>query len=414
MDQDLQSRMVSAGIGATRVGLKLGAAALFILAICSPAAAIKIGVLNDQTGPYSAHTGIGSVDAARMAIEDFGGSVLGAPIELVAADHQNKPDVGLVIARRWFDTEGVDVIVDVPTSSVALAVQQLVRDRQKLVLFSGPGASDLTGKACSPFGIAWTYDSYAISAAPVQAALQAGFKTWYFLTVDFAFGHAIERDATAAILAGGGQVIGTTRHPFNTADLSSFLLTAQNSKASIIGLANAGPDAVNSLKQAREFGIVAGGQKIAALLLSIIDVHALGLETAQGVLLTESFYWDQNEETRAWSKRFFDRNKKMPSMLQAGVYGAVTHYLKAVAAVGTGNSAEIRAAMAKLPINDFMTTDGQIRADGRVMRDFYVFEVKSPKESRAAWDYYKLVKTVPAALAAIPVSESQCDLLRSK
>jgi branched-chain amino acid transport system substrate-binding protein len=332
----------------------------------------------------------------------------------VAADHQNKPDVGLGIARRWFDTEGVDVIVDVPTSSVALAVQQLVRDRQKLVIFSGPGASDLTGKACSPFGIAWTYDSYAISAAPVQAALQAGFKTWYFLTVDFAFGHAMERDASAAIVAGGGKVIGTARHPFNTADLSSFLLTAQNSKASIIGLANAGPDAVNSLKQAREFGIGAGGQRIAAMLLSIVDVHALGLETVQGVLVTEAFYWDQNEQTRAWSKRFFDRNKKMPTMLQAGVYGAVTHYLKAVASAGTGSSADVRAAMAKLPINDFMTRDGQIRADGRVLRDFHVFEVKSPTESKGPWDYYKLVETISASRAAVPASESQCDLLRPK
>ena len=412
MDIDEGSCARSTGRGTVR--LTFCAAILLVLANVAPVAAIKIGVMNDQAGPYSSHTGVGSVDAARMAIEDFGGSVLGSPIELVAADHQNKPDVGLVIARRWFDTEGVDVIVDVPTSSVALAVQQLVRDRQKLVIFSGPGASDLTGKACSPFGIAWTYDSYAISAAPVQAALQAGFKTWYFLTVDFAFGHAMERDATAAIVAGGGSVVGTARHPFNTADLSSFLLTAQNSKASIIGLANAGPDAVNSLKQAREFGIVAGGQRIAAMLLSIVDVHALGLETAQGVLVTESFYWDQNEQTRAWSKRFFDRNKKMPTMLQAGVYGAVTHYLKAVVSAGTSNSADVRAAMARLPISDFMTRDGKIRADGRVLRDFYVFEVKSPKDSKAAWDYYKLVETVPASRAAIPIVESQCDLLRPK
>jgi len=385
----------------------------FVLA-ASPAAAIKIGVLNDQAGPYSSHTGSGSADAARMAIEDFGGSVLGAPIELVVADHQNKPDVGVTIVRRWFDTEGVDVIVDVPTSSVALAVQQLVRERQKLVLFSGPGASDLTGKACSPFGIAWTYDSYAISAAPVQAALQAGFKRWFFLTVDFAFGHAMERDATAAIVAGGGNVVGAVRHPFNAPDLSSFLLTAQNSKADIIGLANAGPDAVNLLKQAREFGIIAGGQKMVAMLLSIIDVHALGLDTAQGVLLTESFYWDLNGETRAWSKRFYDRNKKMPSMLQAGVYGAVTHYLKAVASTGSANASEVRAAMAKLPINDFMTKDGRIRADGRVLRDFYVFEAKAPSESKAPWDYYRLIKTVPAELAAIPANESPCELLRPK
>ena len=400
--------------GSNKIGLTFFAIASLVLFAGSPAAAIKIGVLNDQAGPYSSHTGVGSVDAARMAIEDFGGSVLGLPVELVVADHQNKPDVGLVIARRWLDTENVDLIVDVPTSSVALAVQQLVRERQKLVIFSGAGSSDLTGKACSPFGIAWTYDSYAISAAPVQAALQAGFKTWYFLTVDFAFGHAAERDATSAILAGGGNVLGTARHPFNTADLSSFLLTAQNSKASVIGLANAGPDTVNAIKQAREFGIVAGGQKIAALLLSIVDVHALGLDTAQGVLVTEPFYWDLTDETRAWSKRFFDRNKKMPTMIQAGVYGAVSHYLKAVASVGSSNSVDVRAAMARMPINDFMTRDGQIRGDGRVLRDFYVFEVKSPKQSQAPWDYYRLVETVPAVRAAVPVAESQCELLRSK
>jgi len=377
-------------------------------------AAVKIGVLNDQSGPYSEYTGAGSVDAARMAIEDFGGKVLGRSIELVAGDHQNKPDTALSIAKRWLDTQGVDVIVDVPTSSVALAVQNLMREKRKIVLFSGAGTSELTGKACSPYGIHWTYDSYSIAHAPVRAAMQSGLKSWYFITVDFAFGHAMQRDATAAIEAAGGKVLGAVRHPFNMPDFAAALLTAKNSNADIIGLANAGPDMINSLKQAREFGLPGEGQKIASLLMTVVDVHGLGLGVTQGALLTESFYWDMNEATRAWSKRFFERNRKMPTMIQAGVYGSVIHYLKAVEAAGSTDSDAVLQAMRKSPINDMMTRDGIIREDGRVLREFYVFEVKAPAASKGPWDYYKLVREIPAAEAAIPLSDSQCERVAGK
>lgn len=390
-------------------------AALIALLAAGPSmaqTAVKIGVLNDQSGPYSEYTGVGSVDAARMAIEDFGGKVLGQPVEILSGDHQNKPDTALSIAKRWLDTQGVDVIVDVPTSSVALAIQNLMRERKKIVLFSGAGTSELTGKACSPYGIHWTYDSYAIAHAPVRAAMQSGLKSWYFITVDFAFGHALQRDATAAIEAEGGKVLGAVRHPFNMPDFAAALLTAKNSNADIIGLANAGPDMINTLKQAREFGMPGEGQKIASLLMTVVDVHGLGLGVTQGALLTESFYWDMNEATRTWSRRFFERNRKMPTMIQAGVYGSVMHYLKAVAAAGSTDSDAVMQAMRKSPINDMMTRDGSIRADGRVLREFHVFEVKSPGASKAPWDYYKLVRTISPQEGALPLSESQCDLVK--
>jgi branched-chain amino acid transport system substrate-binding protein len=395
--------------------LRAGLVALIALLAAEPSlaqTAVKVGVLNDQSGPYSEYTGTGSVDAARMAIEDFGGKVLGQPIELVSGDHQNKPDTALSIAKRWLDTQGVDVIVDVPTSSVALAVQNLMREKKKIVLFSGAGTSELTGKACSPYGIHWTYDSYAIAHTPVRAAMQSGLKSWYFLTVDFAFGHALQRDATAAIEAAGGKVLGAVRHPFNMPDFAAALLTAKNANADIIGLANAGPDMINSLKQAKEFGLPGEGQKIASLLMTVVDVHGLGLGVTQGALLTESFYWDMNEASRAWSKRFFERNRKMPTMIQAGVYGSVTHYLKAVATSGSTDADVVMHAMRKSPINDMMTRDGLIREDGRVLREFYVFEVKAPAASKGPWDYYKLVRAVPAAEAAVPLGESQCELVK--
>lgn len=387
---------------------------VFALGSAPAAAKVKIGVLNDQSGQYSELTGSGSSDAARMAIEDFGGSVLGQPIELVIGDHQNKPDVGLNIARQWFDAQNVDVIVDIPTSSVALAIQNLARERRKIVIFSGAGTSELTGKSCSPYGFHWTHDSYATSGAPVRAAMRSGLKKWYFLTADFAYGHALQRDATAIIEAAGGKVLGAARHPFNTSDFAAMLLTAQGSKADIVGLANAGPDTTNSLKQAMEFGLSQnGGPKIAALLLTISEVHSLGLKVTQGTLLTESFYWDLDEGTRIWSQRFFKRNNsKMPTMFQAGVYSAVTHYLKAVTKAGTTNSDAVASAMRALPINDMMTKDGWIREDGRVMRDFYVFLVKEPDASKAPWDYYSVIQKVPAADAALPLSQSQCDLVK--
>jgi branched-chain amino acid transport system substrate-binding protein len=390
-------------------------ATLAVLLAAGPSIAqttVKIGVLNDQSGPYSEYTGAGSVDAARMAIEDFGGKALGQPIELVSGDHQNKPDTALSIARRWLDTQGVDVIVDVPTSSVALAIQNLMRERKKIVLFSGAGTSELTGKACSPYGVHWTYDSYAIAHAPVRAAMQSGLKSWYFVTVDFAFGHAMQRDATAAIEAEGGRVLGTVRHPFNMPDFSSTLLTAKGANPDIIGIANAGPDMINTLKQAREFGMPAEGQKIVAFLMTTTDVHGLGLKVTQGALATESFYWDLNEASRAFAKRFFERNRKMPTMIHAGVYGAVTHYLKAVATAGSTDSDVVMQAMRKAPINDMMTKDGTIREDGRVMREFHVFEVKAPGESKVPWDYYKLVRTISPQEGALPLNESQCDLVK--
>jgi branched-chain amino acid transport system substrate-binding protein len=400
-----------------RKGL-LWSAVLIGLLVAVPARAdkpgAKIGVLNDQSGPYAAHTGPGSVDAARMAIEDFGGKVLGGAIELITGDHQNKPDVGLNLARSWLDAQGVDVIVDVPASSVALAIQNLARERRKIVIYSGAGTSELTGKACSPYGIHWTHDTYAITKAPVHAAMQSGLKSWYFLTVDFAFGHAVQRDAIAAVEAAGGKVLGAVRHPFNMADFAAPLLTAKHAGAEIIGLANAGSDTTIALKQAREFGLPTEKQKLVALMLTLTDVHALGLPVAQGALLTEAFYWDLNEASRVWSQRFLTRNGKMPNMIHAGVYGAVTHYLKAVASAGTTNSDAVREAMGRLPINDMMTTDGRIREDGRVLRDFHVFEVKTPAASQRPWDYYKLVRTVPAAESAVPLSESQCDLAQMK
>ena len=390
-------------------------AALIALLTAAPSlaqTAVKVGVLNDQSGPYSEYTGAGSVDAARMAIEDFGGKALGQPIELLSGDHQNKPDTALSIAKRWLNTQGVDVIVDVPTSSVALAIQNLMRERRKIVLFSGAGTSELTGKACSPYGVHWTYDSYAIAHAPVRAAMQSGLKSWYFVTVDFAFGHALQRDATVAIEAEGGTVLGAVRHPFNMPDFSSTLLTAKGANPDIIGIANAGPDMINALKQAKEFGMPAEGQKIVAFLMTTTDVHGLGLKVARGALATESFYWDMNETTRAFAKRFFERNGKMPTMIHAGVYGAVMHYLKAVATAGSTDSDVVMQAMRKAPINDMMTRDGTIREDGRVMREFHVFEVKAPGESKAPWDYYKPVRTIPPQEGALPLSESQCDLVK--
>ncbi len=373
---------------------------------------VKIGVLNDQSSLYADLTGQGSVVAARMAVEDFGGKVLGQPVEIVFADHQNKPDVGSAIAQKWYDAESVDAITDVPTSSIALAVQQIAHDRNKIVLFSGPAASDLTGPKCSPTGVHWTYDTYALAHGTGAAVVKSGGDTWFFLTADYAFGHALDRDTAQVVEENGGKVLGRVNVPLNTADFSSFLLQAQGSKAKIIGLANAGGDTINSIKQAAEFGIVEGGQKLAGLLVFITDVHSLGLKTAQGLQLTEAFYWDQNDETRAWSKRFFDRKKQMPSMVQAGVYGAVSHYLKAVQAAGTKDSLKVMEKMREMPINDFMTKNGTLRIDGRVMRDMYLFEVKKPSESKGEWDLYKLVQTIPADKAFRPLDKGDCPLVK--
>jgi branched-chain amino acid transport system substrate-binding protein len=395
----------------------LGLAAAGLLTIGTAQAQIsddvvKIGVLSDMSGLYSDLAGQGSVIAAQMAVKDFGGTVAGKPIQIVSADHLNKPDVGSAIARQWFDQDKVDAIADVPTSSVALAVQDIAKERGKVFLISGAGSSDLTNKSCSPTGVHWTYDTYAFAQGTGGALVAQGGNSWFFITADYAFGHALESDATAVIKAAGGKVLGSANVPLNTADFSSYLLQAQTSKAKVIGLANAGGDTINSIKQAAEFGITAGGQQLAGLLIFISDVHSLGLKVAQGLVLTESFYWDQNDETRAWSKRFMAEAKKVPTMVQAGVYGAVTHYLKAIEAAKSDDGKTVVAKMKEMPINDFMTKNGKIREDGRVIRDMYLFQVKTPAESKGEYDYYKQLAVIPGDVAARPLSASECPLVK--
>ena len=374
---------------------------------------IKIGVLNDQSGLYADLAGQGSVTAAKMAVEEMGGKIGDATIEVVFADHQNKADVGSNIARQWIDVDGVDVIVDVPTSSVALAVAGVVKEKNKVFLASGPATSDLTGKACTPNTVHWTYDTYALAHTTGTAEVQSGGDTWFFLTADYAFGQALERDTTAVVTAAGGKILGGVKHPLNTTDFSSFLLQAQSSKAKVIGLANAGGDTINSIKAASEFGIVKGGQRLAGLLVFITDVNALGLQTAQGLLLSESFYWDRDEKTRAWSKKFGARmGGKMPSMVQAGVYAAVLHYLKAVKALKSdGDGKAVVDQMKKLGTDDPAFGKGTIRADGRKMHPMYLYEVKAPSESKGPWDYYKLKKEVPANEAFRPLDKGECPLV---
>ena len=375
---------------------------------------VKIGVLNDQSGLYSDITGQGSVIAAQTAVEDFGGTVLGKPIKIVFADHQNKSDIGSAIVRKWIDQDGVDAIADVPTSSVGLAVQDITRDKKRVFLMSSPGTSDLTGKACSPTGIAWTYDTYSLSKGLVAGLAAKGFKTWYILAADYAFGQAMQRDITTFVESSGGKVVGSVRHPLNTSDFSSFLLTAQSSKASVVALANAGGDTVNAIKQASEFGLTQAGQTLAGLLVTITDVNSLGLKAAEGLVVTTSFYWDLNDETRAWSKRFMARNGgKVPNMMQAGVYGAVLHYLKAIKASGTDEARAVVDEMKKLPIEDFYTHGAIVREDGRVLRDMYVMQVKSAAESKYAYDYYKLLSVIPGKEAFRPLGEGGCPFVKN-
>jgi branched-chain amino acid transport system substrate-binding protein len=377
---------------------------------------IKVGVLNDQSSLYADIVGQGSVVAARLAVEDVGGKVAGAAVEVVFADHQNKPDVGTSIARQWFDRDGVDAVVDVGTSSVALAVNEVVREKNKVHLNTSAATSDLTGKACSPNTVHWVYDTWALANGTGKAVLKAGGDSWFFLTADYAFGHVLERDVSNVVKANGGKILGSVRHPLNTADFSSFLLQAQSSKAKIIGLANAGGDTTNAIKQAAEFGIVKAGQKLAGLLVFITDVHALGLRSAQGLQFTEAFYWDLNDQTRAWSKRFAQKhNNKMPTSAQAGVYSAVVHYLKAIAQTKTdGDGRAVVAKMKDLPTDDPAFGKGTVREDGRKIHPMYLFEVKSPDQSKGAWDYYKLVATIPAAEAFRPLDQGDCALVKKK
>ena len=374
---------------------------------------VKIGVLNDQSGTYADLAGPGSTLAARMAVEDFKAKEKGLQVEVISADHQNKPDVGSSIARKWYDSEGVDVIVDVPTSSVALAVSQITKDKGKAFLVSGAATSDLTGKACSPNTIHWTYDTWQLANGTGSAIVKTGGKTWFFLTADYAFGHALERDTGAVVEKNGGKIVGKVRHPFPSSDFSSFLLQAQASKAQIIGLANAGADTTNAIKQASEFGIVKGGQNLAGLLVFLTDVHALGLNTAQGLIFTTSWYWDLNDASRAWAKRFAAANGgKYPTMVQAGVYSSVMHYLKAVTALKSDDGTKVVAEMKKLPTDDPLFGKGMVRADGRKVHPGYLVEVKKPSESKSPYDYYKIRATIPADENFRPMAEGGCPLVK--
>jgi branched-chain amino acid transport system substrate-binding protein len=373
--------------------------------------AIKIGVLTDMSSLYAAHGGPGSVEAARMAIDDFGGAVLGKPVELISADHRNNPDLGTSIARQWYG-EGVDAIVDVPNSGVALAVQQLSRRLKRIVLFSSPASANITGPQCSPYTVQWTYDTYAMAHGTAKAITKSGGDSWFFITADYAFGYAMERDAGDVIRWEGGKVLGSVKVPLGTSDFSRYLLQAKTSRAKIIGLAISGQDMINAIKQASAFSIVQDGQRLAGLLIFISDVYSLGLETAQGLLMTSAYYWDQNEKTRAWAKRFFSKMQRMPTMVQAGVYGAITHYLKAVQAAGSKDPDTVMAKMREMPIDDFMTHHGKLRIDGRVLRDMYLYEVKKPSESKYPWDYFKLLQTIPADEAFRPLDEGGCPLAR--
>jgi branched-chain amino acid transport system substrate-binding protein len=370
---------------------------------------VKIAVLDDMSGLYADVSGPGGVVAARLAVEDFGGTILGKRIEIVSGDHQNKADIGASIARSWYDVEKVDLITGLGNSAVALAVQALARERNKLNIVTGAGATDLTGSACSPNAVQWTWDTYALAKGTATAIARMSNDSWFFLTADNNFGRSLEDHATSVVKSFGREVVGAVRHPLGAPDFSSFLLQAQSKKAGIIGLANGGGDTVNSIKQASEFGITKT-MKLAGMLVMITDVHAIGLELAQGLLFTEAFYWDQSEETRAWSKRFMARHGKAPTMVQAGVYGAVTHYLKAVRATGTDAPQPVMSKMRETPVNDFMTNNGKIRPDGRLVRDMYLMQAKSPSESKGPWDYMKVVATIPGNEVFRPMSEGGCPL----
>jgi branched-chain amino acid transport system substrate-binding protein len=370
---------------------------------------VRIGVLTDLSGPASDATGMGSVTAARMAIEDFGGKVIGVPIELLAADSQLKPDIGAGIARRWYDSDKVDLIVDVPVSAVGLAVQRVADEKQKLFITHSTGTADFHGKFCSPYTFQWVFDTRALAVGTAQEVVKHGGDTWFFLTADYAFGHALERDASRVIVANGGKVVGAVRHPFATHDLSSFILQAQASKAKIIGIASGPPDNVNAIKLGGEFGLFQHGQQMAGLLVLITDVHALGLKSAQGLYLTTSFYWDMDDQTRAWSKRFFAKLNKMPTMWQAGVYSSVMHYLQAVAASGTDDALKVAAKMRETPIEDFFARHGTLRPDGLMVHDLVLVQVKKPAESKYPWDYYTVVQTIPGA-EAFPPPDPACAL----
>ncbi|NLS73937.1 ABC transporter substrate-binding protein [Bradyrhizobium brasilense] len=391
----------------------LAAVAACSLMLAAPAMAqgVKIGILNDQSGVYADYGGKYSLEAARMAVEDFGGQVLGQKIEIVTADHQNKPDLATAIARRWYEVENVDMITELTTSSVALAVQELSKEKKKIDIVVGAATSRITGDACTPYSFHWAYDTRALAVGTGGALTEAGGNTWFFLTADYAFGYALEKDTSDIVTSKGGKVVGSVRVPLNSSDFSSFLLQAQSSKAKIIGLANAGLDTTNSIKQAAEFGIVRGGQKLAGLLMTLSEVHGLGLEAAQGLVLTEGFYWDHDDASRAFSERFFKRTSRMPSMIHAGTYSATLSYLKAVKAAGTKDSEAVAAKLKELPVDDAFAK-GKVLANGRMVHDLYLFEVKKPSESKKPWDYYKQIAVVPGDKAFFTAKESGCPLTK--
>ncbi|MGW1426043.1 ABC transporter substrate-binding protein [Bradyrhizobium manausense] len=391
----------------------LAAVATSALLLAAPASAqgVKIGILNDQSGVYADYGGKYSVEAAKMAIEDFGGEVLGQKIEMVTADHQNKPDLATSIARRWYDADNVDMITELTTSSVALAVQDLSKEKKKIDIVVGAATSSITGSACSPYGFHWAFDTHALAVGTGGALTKAGGDSWFFLTADYAFGYALEKDTSEIVTANGGKVLGSVRVPLNSSDFSSFLLQAQSSKAKIVGLANAGQDTTNSIKQAAEFGIVSGGQKLAGLLMTIAEVNGLGLQAAQGLVLTEGFYWDHSDTTRAFSERFFKRTGRMPSMIHAGTYSATLSYLKAVKAAGTKDTEAVAKKLKELPVDDAFAK-GKVLENGRMVHDMYLFEVKKPSESKKPWDYYKEIATVPGDKAFFTAKESGCPLTK--
>ncbi|OWJ80334.1 MULTISPECIES: ABC transporter substrate-binding protein [Haematobacter] len=372
---------------------------------------VKIGILNDQSGVYADFGGKASFEAAKMAVEDFGGKVLGAPIEVVTADHQNKPDIASNIARQWYDTEQVDTIMELTTSSVGLAVQALSLEKKKITINTGAATAELTGKQCTPYGFHWAYDTHMLAVGTGGALVDGGGDSWFFLTADYAFGYSLEEQTTHVVEEKGGKVVGAVRHPLATTDYSSFLLQAQSSGAKVIGLANAGLDTQNTIKQAAEFGITAGGQKLAALLFTLAEVNGLGLETAQGLNLTESFYWNRNDASREFGKRFFERTKVMPNMVQAGTYSAVLSYLKAVEAAGTDETEAVAKKLHELPVHDVFSENGHVGANGRLITDAYLMEVKKPGESDVPWDYYTVKATIPGAQAFADPAKSGCPLV---
>lgn len=392
--------------------------AALLAATALPAAAqeisdnvVKIGILNDQSGVYADFGGIWSYEAALMAAEDFGGTVAGAPIEIVTADHQNKPDVAANIARQWYDTEQVDAIMELTTSSVALAVQGISKEKEKIDIVTGAATTELTGAQCSPYGFHWAYDTNALATGTGGALVEQGGDTWYFLTADYAFGESLEKQTTELVEGAGGKVLGAVRHPLSTTDFSSYLLQAQASGAEVIGLANAGLDTANAIKQASEFGIVQGGQRLAALLFTLSEVHGLGLDAAQGLTLTEGYYWDRNDASREFAGRFMERTGRMPNMVQAGTYSAVTQYLKAIEAAGTDATKPVAEKLHEMPVEDFFAENGKVAPNGRMIYDMYLMEVKSPEESTQPWDYYNVLATIPGDEAYIDPAESGCPLV---